>query len=363
MASIAGNTVMVVRLLQQAQQSSNILTPPAYDTASRAAGVSTAPTSTGALGRVEPIVVTGALAGVAGAAGSLPGYGDYWFERIHVLPSTKAYAFILSSQHVFVEVYNAFRTLPQTVTTITELGPAGVTIVTPHVLPMVFGPLQSKIFDIMVSASGAPRAANTIQFDFDGVPEPVLTITGLRLLPFTLSPDWDAGMTEDVIFATDVMISADETEQRMQLRVLPNRAISYKVSALDTRENGLLASLLWSWQSRSYGVLLWMNAAPLLADVAAGALTVGVDTTHMGLTIGDTVIIIRDAFTWFASSVNAFDAVSVSLDTPLDQDFLARITAVIPVVLGRVAPELALARPTNATSTITIKFDLQVVAA
>lgn len=324
------------------------------------ASPASAPMSDGAPTFNEPISVNGALA-APGAASYLKMWGDYWFERIHVLPAVKAYPFILSPQHIFVEVYNAWRSVAQSVSAVVETGPAGVSIVTPHGTPIVFAPLQSRTYDILVDAAGAPRADNFIQWDFTGLAEPILHLTGLRLLPFTVSPDWDAGIDDIVRYVTDVMIAYDDTEQRMMLRIVPSRSLAYKASGLDTRESGLLASLLWSWQARSYGVLLWMDGAPLLADVVAGSVDLIVDTTSMTLAPGDTVIVLSDAFNWFASPVEELTAGSIKLETVLDRDFFANKTQVIPVILGNIADSVPMERPTNASTIVPIKFDLKVI--
>jgi hypothetical protein len=310
----------------------------------------------------QPVTVTGALAGLGGAGFELPNHGTYWFERIHVMPPQKAYPFILSPQHLFVEVYNAFRLLTKSVASIIETGPAGVTIVTPYVLPISFAPLSSRTYDLLIDAAGAPRADNFIQWDFTGLAEPILHLTGLRLLPFTVSPDWDAGIDDVVGYVTDVMVAYDDTEQRIMLRMVPNRSLSYKASGLEPRESGLLASLLWSWQARSYGVPLWMDGAPLQADVVAGSVDLLVDTTNMALGVGDTVIVISDAFNWFASPVLELTPGTIKLETQLDRDFFVNRTQVIPVILGRIAEAVGMERPTNASTVIPIKFDLQVVS-
>lgn len=319
------------------------------------------PMSSGAPTFNEPISVNGALA-APGAAFYIKEWGDYWFERIHVLPPVKAYPFILSPQHLFVEVYNAWRAVAQSVGAVLETGPTGVSIVTPHGVPIAFAPLQSRTYDILIDAAGAPRADNFIQWDFTGLAEPILHLTGLRLLPFTIPPDWDAGIDDAVRYVTDVMTAYDDTEQRMMLRVIPNRSLSYKASGLDTRESGLLASLLWSWQARSYGVLLWMDGSPLLADVVAGSVDLIVDTTNMTLQPGDTVIVLSDAFNWFASPVEELTAGSIKLETVLDRDFFLNRTQVIPVILGNVADSVPMARPTNASTIVQIKFDLKVIS-
>lgn len=362
MATVDGNTPLSMLYMDDSDNSSNLLTPGPLDFVTR--GYDASPTlSTGSTTFNEPIDVTPALPAPQDGY-PVTGHGDYWFERIHIFPPAKDYNFILSSQHIFMEVYNAYRETTQTVVNIVEGGPSGVDILTPYVLPLVFPPLHSRTFDVLVSVVGPPRANNTIFFDFDDedVGEPVPLITGLRLLPFTIPLDWNSGIDDRIAYMTDVMTAYDQTEQRVMLRSVPNRSLAYRAAGLDPRESGLLHSLLWNWQSRSYGVLLWMDAAPLQADVAAGTSDLLVDTSEMSVAVGDTVIVISDAFFWFAAPILEITGGSIKLETPLDRDFIAGgKTLVIPVILGRVAEEVPMDRPTNDSTIVPVKFDLQVV--
>jgi hypothetical protein len=290
------------------------------------------------------------------------GPGDLIFERIHVLPQTKAFPMVISSQTIPVEVWNAFRRVQQQVSSVVMTGPAGLSIVTPYVLPIVFPPFSSKTFTVRLDAAGAPRADNTILWDFDGLAEPLFHVTGLRLLPFTVSPDWATGIQDTPSWMTDVQRAYDDTEQRIMLRQIPKRRIQYQAVALTSRESGLLLSLIWAWQSRSYGVPLWMDASPLGIDLAAGSVDLTVDTTPMVLTAGvDTVIILTDAFTWFASQVASLTSSTIRLQTPTDKDFFASRSKVIPIQLGRIPDHQPVGRPTNKTSSAQVVFDLQTV--
>lgn len=290
------------------------------------------------------------------------GPGDYIFERIHILPPLSAFRFILSRTLVPVEVWNAYRKVTQTVTSVVQGGPSGVSIQTAFTLPITFNPLQSRVYIVEVSADGAPRADNTIHFDFAGLSEPNAAVTGLRLLPFTISPDWKSGIEDEVAYLTDVMASYDDTEQRMMLREVPDRTLTFDAVAINEREAGLMMSLLYAWQGRSYGVPLWMDGADLAADASAGSVTLQVSTANMTLVPNvDTVIILADAFTWFASTISAFDATSISLQAPTDKDFTAGHAKVIPIQLGRLPASMPVVRPTNKTATAQVAFDLQVV--
>jgi hypothetical protein len=286
--------------------------------------------------------------------------GDLIFERIHVFPQVKSLPMIISPSQIVVEVWNAFRNAAQNVSAVTITGPAGVSILTPHAVPIAFGKFQSRLYTVLVDVNGAPNADNFVTWDFDGLSEPSFHVTGLRLLPFTISPDWQSGMEETITAMTDIMRAYDDTEQRMQLRENLKRNIQYQATALSSRESGLMMSLLWAWQGRAYGVLLWMDNTPMTTNVLAGTQLVTVDTSNMTLADGvDTVILIKDAFTWFASQVQSHDAGSITLATPSDKDFFATETLVVPVKLGRIPDSLPVPLPTNKTATTQISFDIQ----
>lgn len=317
------------------------------------------PMSTGAPTFNEPISIEHVGPG-ARAAGYAPGSGDYIFERIHVLPATRTVPFILSSQHVLVEVWNAFRTTPQTAATVTLAGPAGVSIVSGPLAAVVFPPMESIFYDVLIAAAGAPRANNTITWDF-GIPAPIFRVTGLRLLPFTISPDWATGVDETLAWVTDVLAAYDTTEQRMLLRTLPIRQLAFVALANDSAEASLMMALLYAWQGRSYGVPLWQRGAPLAFSVGPGAQDLVVDTTFMNVVPGDSVILIMDAFNWFASTIESMTAGTMRLDSGVDRTFWSTRTLVVPVKLGRVAMSLPVARPSNSTASHSVTFDLEVV--
>jgi hypothetical protein len=103
-----------------------------------------------------------------------------------------------------------------------------------------------------------------------------------------------------------------------------------------------------------------MDESELLADIPAGSTIVSVDTSNMSIADGvDTVIVITDAFTWFASTVQAHDAGSITLTTPTDKDFFAKNTLVVPVKLGRIPDSLQVPLPTNKTANTQVQFDIQ----
>lgn len=307
----------------------------------------------------EPISIEHRGAGPF-AAGYGPGPGDTIFERIHVKPAEKNIPFIISDQHVIVEVWNAFRRVPQTAATITLGGPAGVSIVSGASAPLVLPPMESELYDVLVSANGAPRADNTIVWDF-GLPAPFFHVAGLRLLPFTITPDWSDGLDEVFGYLTDVMVAYDTTEQRMQLREVPSRSISYTAMALGPRESALLMALLYAWQGRAYGVPLWQRGSRLGFPIGPGDRDLIVDTTFMQVVPGDVVILLHDTFNWFASTVESLTPTTLRLESGADQTYLNYSTLVVPVKLGRMTDSVPVGRPSNASSSFKVAFDLEVV--
>jgi hypothetical protein len=147
----------------------------------------------------------------------------------------------------------------------------------------------------------------------------------------------------------------------MQLREVPTRGITYSAMALDAKESALLMGLLYAWQGRSYGVLLWQRASRLGFSISAGERDLIVDTTFMQVGPDDAVILIRDAFNWFASTVESLTPTTLRLESGADQTYLSSDTLVVPVKLGRIADSAPVLRPTNASSLIKVAFDLEVV--
>ena len=81
--------------------------------------------------------------------------GDY-FDRIHLTPIAMSLGNVVSELTREVAVWNAWRTLPQTLTALRLDGDAGSTLVASAPLPLLLRPLQERVLSLTVGLDGPP---------------------------------------------------------------------------------------------------------------------------------------------------------------------------------------------------------------
>lgn len=283
------------------------------------------------------------------------------FERVLVIPRTKALGFVLSTQAFPVEVWSAFQASAKTLTSINP-GGAGVTVSNPYGFPTVFGPGRSGTFTITVSQDGPAILLNDVVFTFSGgVTGADILITGSRLTVFSVQIDWSEGFVEDIAYMTNIIKAYSAMEQRISLRTIPRYSATFVASTLNPKDTAALDALLTSWQARVFGVPWWMDASLLLAGVSGGANTLSVDTTSRpAFEVGGLAMLWTDQHTWEAFTIQTVSSGSVTTTTPLVGTWAAG-ALVVPLKRGRLSNSVRIKRETSGIASFKPVFDCEVV--
>lgn len=288
--------------------------------------------------------------------------GREWFDKVIVTPREKDLGFVLSQIVFAVDVWNTSDALARRLQAISIQGGGGTVVADPFGTPLQYAPMQSRSYELTVPQAGISTIEDIVTWTFVGIDGTNLTITGSRLTLFSVDPDWEPGIEERAQFLTDIMRAYSDSEQRLQLRKSPRIKLAFRVRTLEKRDTEALDALLWGWQARIYGVPLWTDSQPLLASVSTGDSTVQVDTSQRRFEAGGLVAIWRDQHTWEVQTIDTLDASSLTLLTPLQNDWAADgQTWVIPVLLGRVNPQTNVLSMSNETEEINIEFSCEVV--
>ena len=309
-------------------------------------------------------VVTSRFLGVAQPAfGSDPlGPARDWFERFFVIFDGAAFGqqhlrnlgYLLSNQQMQFEIWNTDRFQTHTLLSLTPAGPSGVEWDDPYGLPLDYRALQSRIYEVQVRLAGAPQIQNWLVVAFDSLAGPDPTVEGLRVTPIPFTPNWAAGFEEGPVFRTDIMRSADDSEQRQRRRFLARHRIRYEVIPENDRELQLLDQLLYGWSKFAFGIPLWSDARRLTADTAIGDTVIPVLTTDRRFIPNGNVLLLSDAFTWEAAHVVTVNPSDLQVEDELQNAWLAHRTWVVPLYFGRLAEEMLLDRPTGELAVMTI---------
>jgi hypothetical protein len=298
---------------------------------------------------VTPVQSAGAFAEI---------FGGQLFEKIILNPLQAKLGFIITDTQFSVDVWNTFRNIGQTLDSISITGVGDLVVVNPFPLPTFYGALDDHTYLVTVPRSGAPQIASTICWNFaSGIGGTCIAVTGNRVVLFSPAIDWESGATERISYLTDVLQAYSDAEQRRALRQLARRSMAFKGSGLTAREAAAMEAQIWGWQNQPFGVPWWPDVTPLLADAAAGSLTIQCDTTDRQFAVGGICAIWKDPFTFEALAVSGLTAGSITLANPTQLTWKAGATVlVMPVFLGRLQKRVSIDRLCSGIDRIDVEF-------
>lgn len=285
-------------------------------------------------------------------------FGGQLFERVILIPRTKALGFVLSSTQFPIEVWNAFRNADKLLTAIVISGSGGVTLTDPYGEPLVYGALDSFIYQATMPASGPAQINQDILFQFTpSVPGTDLLITGSRVTLFSVAPDWASGIREKISYLTDVLVAYSDNEQRRALRQIPRRGLHYRASAFTARNSAGMESLVWGWQHQPYGVPWWQDATPLASSIGAGSFSIPCNTTDRQFAAGGIATIWKDEYTFEALTIDQVFADHITITSPTQLNWLAGpASLVMPVFLARLKNQVQVDRLWSAGDSMDLEF-------
>jgi hypothetical protein len=282
--------------------------------------------------------------------------GDY-YDRIQVTPSSVDVGNLLDTFQTTINVWNAFRR-GMHLDAIAITGGQGVNLTGGVQPPAQFAALQSSNYTLAVTLDGPPGITNEISFQFTGA-SAVLTITGKRLVLFSVSPDWSEKVTEGYGYLTDIFTAYDDTEQRVQLRGSPARTLAFKPLVLEARDAAAMDALLFGWQHRVFGVPWWQDAQQLASNVIVGSKSIPVPTSLRGFEVGGIVLLWVDQHTWEVQQIHAMDATTITTENPLLKTWSANKTFVIPVKIGRMTNSETIDVRAPGVAEMSLKFTIE----
>lgn len=266
------------------------------------------------------------VTGLAHAAVIAAGWGDLWYDKIHVIPSSIAFGNVLSNQQRTIEIFNSYLT-GKDFTDFTNNAGQGVNITNLPSFPYEIDGFSSILLTLQVSTIGPPTIAGDLVFETE-VRDASVLLTGRRVILMPVRPQFP--VVEVLEYLTDIMESRNGTEQRIQVADVCRQLISLSFFE-DDPEGSNLRMLLFDWLPRVWGVPCWWEERNLTADVTPGLQTIQVSTTFCDLRVGGLAVVYTDQFDAEALEVQSFDASSVTFTSPLERAHLASNSTFMPV--------------------------------
>ena len=263
------------------------------------------------------------------------------FEKAIVTPREKAVGFVLADVTWPTSVWNTHRSMILSLTGTTLRDSGNVRVDNPLGYPLPFAPLQGRDLTTVVPRDGDATIQAVLTFllrDAVGALEggTDLAITGSRTIAFQADPDWSEPFGEAIEHLTDLLASHSGHEQRIALRSTPRTRLTFRLLPETRRGAAGLEALIYGWQSRSFGVPFWPDAAKLTAQSPLGSTAIACDTRQRRFTAGGLVMLWRDFDTTEVATILAVSDNGVTTTAPLNAAWPGDgRTYAIPTLVGR----------------------------
>ena len=279
-----------------------------------------------------------------------------WFDNFHVVPRSFNFGNILSAQTSPLEVFSGYRTEFRTWSSILNNAGSGTSLIGTPSLPATMNPLDGYAMTLEVSTSGNPSVDDDLAFVFDFGGDTInVPIVLNRIVLFPVRPE--IPYRERLQFKTDVLPKESGKEQRIKLRKNPRQYFDWSVRLDDgTFDKGRLDTLLFDWQSRTWGVPIWHEATTLSVAASAGALTLNVDTTaNADYRVDGLVLIYSAADVFDVQTIDSFTATTITLKNATLNSFAFGAT-VAPLRTGTMASQVGASRFISGDQTLNVSF-------
>lgn len=276
-------------------------------------------------------------------------FEENWYNRVHVIPSRYDVGNLISDQVRTFEVWNAYFT-SKSLSAITQSGTQGLSLTRPAGAPSepaTYDPLEALTYSISITLTG-PATINALYGFTFPAEAPSINVVGNRVVFFPFSAQ--APVEEFLEFDTEIMESYDGHEQRVQVRERPRQTLGMNYLLSDAQEVAVLKNILIGNAGRLFGVPMWQESRPLLANVSIGATSITVTTTNADFRVG-LVALWRSFNDFEVVEVSTVSAGSLTLALGTSKAHTAGITRVIPIRFCYLSDSNKLrVRTTNVTS-------------
>lgn len=239
-----------------------------------------------------------------------------FYDRIHVVPTELALGNLAGEQTRQVSVWNAWRDRSQTLTETALVNGDGIWIEAPGDEPLTFAPLQERIWEVGIEASGPPVIDAVLSFTFEDVGTIAVAITGKRMLAWPIPPDWGRSLDESLAWLTEVQEPIAGEELRIPLREAPRRTWEFSLVE-GNRARRLLEALLYDWSSRVWALPVWTDRSMLSAPATAGAGVVAASTAGLDFRAGGLALVWTDINRYELCEIASVEVNALELVRPL----------------------------------------------
>jgi len=262
---------------------------------------------------------------------------DFYFERIWVEPIRFDLQFIVEDLTRELKVWNAWRSKNVQLTDVQVLEQEGTYLEYPD-LPDTLGTFGDTIYTLNIYGDGPPLQDTQYKLTIDGW-EVTIYITGVRIIPWDLMPNWQDQLEISYEFATTIWTNDRFKEQRRALSRESWFLLQATYDASGNRSRKIL-NLIGYGKDKVFGLPVY-NEMLTASEISGTTITVNEDFTYYyNLINRSSYIIIVDHEFGLAeikeiSSVNAPN--EIVLSQTISETFDPKYTIIYPaafVIIG-----------------------------
>lgn len=180
----------------------------------------------------------------------------------------------------------------------------------------------------------------------------------IELPLWTIRPNWTEGVLERLSWLTDVIPSSYGTEQRRALRLTPRREFEMEFNPVDNARS-YFELFLHRFGSEEFMLPLFHDRGKLTADIAAGTVTIPVDTVNREFVVGGMAVLLGDdPFTYDKLEVTAVAAGSINVNAGGVTRAWPKGASLYPLRRSRIEQESQASALTNRVGQGTLLFQL-----
>lgn len=240
------------------------------------------------IGSAPRTIVEPAAAPVTLSGDPYPTLTDDWYNRVHVVPQALNLGVIAYDQTQTIELWNAWFT-SLSFTGITGTG-QGITMEAQNAPPLTMPGLSDWLFKVDISTQGPSTIASTVHWQFTGKSDATLQLSGTRLVPWMISPQWSDSLVETYEWKTDVMLMKSGVEQRRVLRINPRR--TWEFSFICQQDNRRMAeAMLFAWGLNTWLLPVWTDSQYIQQPLSIGATFILCNTADLDFEAGGLAIL------------------------------------------------------------------------
>jgi hypothetical protein len=169
--------------------------------------------------------------------------------------------------------------------------------------------------------------------------------------------DWENPISEEEFWVTNIFTAWSGVEQRRSRRSIPNRRFSYTVDAHNELDFAISRALIYGGQTLKWLFPLWMSMRRTTQQIEADDETVWADTSLGRFTTGQAVMFFQRPRRYLHRLITGVAADHINFDGPLGDVWIKGRTQVIPLMMGRLSPDIDITMTDLQSGFFSIIFD------